>query len=442
MERGFASAGSGGSVDPVTSTGPSGKLRDQAGTDDGSLARRSSEVRQFTTSLTVPLSNEDQTVQSMADVSPTKWHLAHTTWFFEAFVLGRFARGYEPFHPAYSYLFNSYYEAVGPRHARSERGVLTRPGVDEIADYRAFVDAKVLDLLASGDHADELAATMEIGLNHEQQHQELLLMDIKHVLSCNPLDPSYEVAANRTPSEPRPLGWVDHDGGLVSVGHDGDGFAFDNEGPRHRTYVQPFAVADRPVTCGEWLAFMADGGYERSELWLSDGWATVHDRDWKAPSYWRQDDAGGWSTFTLYGREPLDPDAPVSHISYYEADAYAHWSGWRLPSEVEWELAIGPTTRVDKRAHGLEPVTRSVDLAPTASGEVWEWTGSAYLPYPGYRAPAGAIGEYNGKFMVNQHVLRGSACITSPGHDRPTYRNFFPPVSRWPYTGLRLARDS
>jgi ergothioneine biosynthesis protein EgtB len=426
----------------VTSTGPSGKLRDEAATHDGSSASRFSEVRRFTTSLTVPLTSEDQTVQSMPDVSPTKWHLAHTTWFFEAFVLGRFARGYEPFHPAYSYLFNSYYEAVGPRHARSERGLLTRPGVDEIVDYRAFVDAKLLDLLASGDHPDELGSIMEIGLNHEQQHQELLLMDIKHVLSCNPLDPSYEVAANRTPSVARPLGWVDHDGGLVSVGHDGDGFAFDNEGPHHRTYVHPFAVADRPVTCGEWLAFMADGGYERSELWLSDGWATVRDRGWKAPSYWHQDEAGEWSTFTLYGREPIDPDAPVSHISFYEADAYAHWSGWRLPSEVEWELAIGPTAATDKRTHGLEPITRSVDHAPTASGEVWEWTGSAYLPYPGYRAPAGAIGEYNGKFMVNQHVLRGSACITSPGHDRSTYRNFFPPVSRWPYAGLRVARDS
>jgi ergothioneine biosynthesis protein EgtB len=392
--------------------------------------------------LAEPLSAEDQTVQSMPDTSPTKWHRAHVTWFFETFLLGPSQPGYKPFHPEFGYLFNSYYEAVGSRHPRPQRGLVSRPGVDEITRYRAHVDEAMGELL---DQVDEGATAdlVELGLNHEQQHQELLLMDIKHVLSRNPLAPAYRRGAS--PLGPGPTtaapatGWLEHPGGLTEVGHAGGGFAFDNELPRHGVHLRPFALADRPVTCGDWLAFIDDGGYERADLWLSDGWNALPPETPRAPLYWEADEDGQWQVFTLGGLRPVDPGEPVCHLSYYEADAFAHWSGARLPTEAEWEAAAA-----------LHPAGDTFDLGrlhPTlvpgspSFGQVWEWTASAYLPYPGFRPAAGAVGEYNGKFMVGQHVLRGGSCVTPEGHARTTYRNFFPPAAQWPFTGCRLARD-
>jgi ergothioneine biosynthesis protein EgtB len=377
------------------------------------------DVRSTTEALTAPLSAEDQTVQSMPDVSPTKWHRAHTTWFFETFVLGR-DPSYRVVDESYAFLFNSYYEAVGPRHARVERGLVTRPGAAEIGVYRERVDAAMAQLLRDGTGGD-VAWIIELGLHHEQQHQELLLMDAKHVLSCNPTLPAY--GPHPWPSSGAGVaGWADHDGGIVEIGHDGDGFAFDNEGPRHDVLLQPFRVSTSLVTCGEWQAFIADGGYERPELWMSDGWATVQAQGWHAPAYWHRVD-GDWHVFGLDGLAPADPAAPVVHVSWYEADAFARWAGRRLPLEAEWE-AVAP--------------------APGAAGwygAAWQWTASPYAPYPGFRPAAGAVGEYNGKFMVNQQVLRGSAAVTPPGHARRTYRNFFPPSARWAYGGVRLAAD-
>ncbi len=403
------------------------------------------QVRSLTEALAAPLSAEDQTAQSMADVSPTKWHRAHTTWFFEEFVLGPHAPGYQPFHDGYRYLFNSYYEAVGERHPRAERGVVTRPGIAEIAEYRRHVDEAMTDLLDGG-VAAPVAALVELGLHHEQQHQELAVMDIKHVLSRNRLDPAYRNAVGDIgPSTTRPLGWVEHAGGLVEIGHDGDGFAFDNEGPRHQVHLAPFALADRALTDGEVAAFVADGGYRRPELWLSDGWARVQAERWEAPLYWQAEDDGSWSQFTLAGRHPLDPAAPACHLSYYEADAIARWAGARLPTEAEWEAVAG-TRPMDGRFLDLDvlapqPANPTVAGPQQLFGDVWEWTSSAYLPYPGFRTAPGAVGEYNGKFMVNQHVLRGGCCATPPGHVRTTYRNFFPPHARWAFSGARLARD-
>jgi ergothioneine biosynthesis protein EgtB len=405
---------------------------------DATLAERYASVRALTEVLAAPLSGEDQTVQSMPDVSPTKWHRAHTTWFFETFVLSRANRRYRFFHPDFRYLFNSYYEAVGARHPRGDRGLLSRPGIAEIADYRRHVDAAMSDVLDT--LSPELSSLVDLGLHHEQQHQELLLMDIKHVLSVNPLRPAYRAQLLHGTASDRPLGWIDGAGGLVDVGHDGSGFAFDNESPRHPVHLLPFALADRPVSCGDWLAFIADDGYRRPELWLSDGWATVQAERWDAPLYWEQGDTG-WHVFTLSGMKPVDPAEPVVHISYYEADAYAHWSGARLPLEAEWESLAAPG----------EPRGRFLDLdvlhprAPEVDaslfGDVWQWTASAYLPYPRFCPAAGAVGEYNGKFMVNQHVLRGGCCATPAGHIRATYRNFFPPSARWAFSGARLARD-
>jgi ergothioneine biosynthesis protein EgtB len=422
----------------VPPTSPAYAPAPAPGRSVGALGARYRTIRDYTESLAAPLSAEDQTVQSMPDASPTKWHRAHTTWFFETFLLEPHLPGYRAFDPAFGYLFNSYYEAVGARHPRAERGVVSRPGIAEIAAYRRAVDAAMNELmgrLAAGTGDDDgdgaLVDLVELGLHHEQQHQELLLMDIQHVLSCNPTAPAYDAAApavtapgaawmdltNRMPE------WCAHAGGLATIGHDGDGFAFDNESPRHRAYLAAHELATRPVTCADWLAFVDDGGYERADLWLSDGWAAVHEGAWDAPLYWRRD-GDTWSVFSLRGSGPIDPSAPVSHVSYYEADAYARWAGGRLPTESEWEAGVAA----------------SPTLA-ASTGSVWEWTSSAYLPYPGFRPAPGAVGEYNGKFMVNQHVLRGGCVATPPGHLRLTYRNFFPPSARWPFTGLRLARD-
>jgi len=396
-------------------------------------------IRDLTEALAAPLSPEDQTVQSMADVSPTKWHRAHVTWFFETFVLAPNLPGYQPFHPDFGYLFNSYYETVGKRHPRPDRGLLTRPGAAEIGQYRRHVDEAMVAFVGAA--PDDVLALVELGLHHEQQHQELLLMDIKHVLSVNPLSPAYRDLPPGPPAVARPQGWVEHPGGLVEIGHDGAGFAFDNEAPRHAEWLEPFALGDRVVTNGDWLAFVDDGGYRRPELWLSDGWAAIQAAEARAPLYWRWRD-GAWTEFTLAGAEPLDPARPVVHLSYYEADAYARWADARLPTEAEWE-AVAAAHPV--RGRSLDPDRLRPETGPAGDlglfGDVWEWTSSAYLPYPGFRPAAGAVGEYNGKFMVGQHVLKGGSCATPAGHVRPTYRNFFPPGAQWAFSGLRLARD-
>jgi len=353
---------------------------------------------------------------------------------------------YQEYHPAFAYLFNSYYEAQGDRYPRPARGLVSRPGTEEIAAYRRHVDEHMLRLLQRppDEHVQFLA---ELGLHHEQQHQELLVMDIKHVLSMSPLNPVYAAIdrpASAPRSDPDPVpghaAWIGHGGGDVTVGHDGEGFAFDNEGPAHTVRLVPFEIAERAVTCGEWLAFIDDGGYRRPELWLSEGWATVQAQGWDAPMYWRPADGGAWSLFTLSGRRAIDPTEPVCHVSYYEAEAFARWADARLPTEFEWE-AVAATRPVTGRF--LDPASPHprTSIEPSFYGDVWVWTASAYLPYPGFRPWAGGVGEYNGKFMVNQHVLRGGSCATPDGHLRATYRNYFPPATRWPFTGLRLARD-
>ena len=400
-------------------------------------------VRDLTEALAAPLSAEDQTVQSMPDTSPTKWHRAHTTWFFDEFVLQPHHRRYETFDPAFRFLFNSYYEAVGPRHPRAARGVVSRPGIEEVAAFRTHVDAAMVDLL-DGDPPPEVLALVELGCNHEQQHQELLLMDIKHALAQNRIDPVYRPA--RPSSEPSTaLDWVEHPGGKVVIGHDGEGFAYDNEGPSHPVWLEPFELASRTVTNGEVLAFIEDDGYARSDLWLSDGWATVQAEGWEAPLYWRSEDAD-WSVFTLGGRLPVDPHQPACHLSYYEADAIARWLGARLPTEAEWEAVASSQppagNLLDIDVLHPRPAADDGSGALQLYGDVWEWTGSAYLPYPGFAPAPGAVGEYNGKFMVSQHVLRGGACVTPAGHVRSTYRNFFPPSARWAFSGVRLARGA
>lgn len=410
----------------------------------GALVDRFLDVRAQTEALAAPLSAEDQQVQSMPDVSPTKWHRAHITWFFETFLLVPHQPGYERVEDSYNFLFNSYYEAVGARHPRPDRGLITRPSNDEVTDYRRRVDESMvgfIETVAAG--RPELLELVELGLHHEQQHQELLLMDIKHVLSRNPFAPAYRTQARR-PAGPVPsLGWVDHDGGLVEIGHDGDGFHFDNEGPRHQALIHPHRLADRLVTAGEWLDFMADDGYHRPELWLSDGWHHICKAGWEAPEYWRVGD-DGWELHTLNGVVPVDHAEPVVHVSYYEADAFARWAGHRLPTEFEWEAhaATQPVVGNLLPTAALHPLPADgVGDVQQLFGDVWEWTASAYAPYPGFRPVAGAVGEYNGKFMIDQQVLRGGACVTPGGHVRSTYRNFFPTHTRWMFSGVRLASD-
>jgi len=408
------------------------------------LRQRFAGVRGFSETLIAPLKPEDCVIQSMPDVSPTRWHLAHTTWFFETFVLKAFLPKYEPLHPAFEVLFNSYYNTVGEQFPRSRRGLLSRPTLEEVKDYRCAVDEHVVDLLAKPSiNATEIARVMEIGLQHEQQHQELMLTDIKHVFSCNPLHPVYrERTCGQGSGETLPLSWLSFGEGLFQIGHDGAGFAFDNEYPRHRTFVESFQLADRLTTCGEFLDFIEDDGYARPELWLSEGWRLVGEEGWQAPLYWSNRD-GQWQQFTLEGMRGIERNEPVCHVSYFEADAFARWSGARLPTEAEWEIAARsqPTEGNFVESEALHPVPcgKTVGLRQIF-GDVWEWTSSQYSPYPGYFAAEGALGEYNGKFMCNQFVLRGGSCATSQSHIRPSYRNFFPPDARWQFSGIRLAR--
>lgn len=404
--------------------------------------------------LASPLSDEDQTVQAMDDASPTKWHLAHTTWFYEAFLLRKHLQGYTPYSEAFDYCFNSYYETAGERHPRASRGLLTRPGAAEVRDYRAHVDEALNELCASSAWNDpEVQALVELGINHEQQHQELLLTDILALFAVQPLRPAYQTPRPREvtrEAKRKAADFIAFEGGLHDIGHDGDGFSYDNEGPRHRALIHPFKLATRCVTNAEWLEFMSDGAYAEPLLWLADGWAAVKENGWQAPGYWqREGEDGGWRQMTLEGLLPLDPDAPVSHVSYYEAEAFARWAGKRLPTEFEWEHAAAPVPLTGNTAGSRAFRPRATEKAPTAEnglqqmfGDVWEWTSSAYLPYPGYRPPAGAIGEYNGKFMCSQQVLKGASCATADGHTRRTYRNFFYPGQRWQFMGLRLAEDA
>jgi ergothioneine biosynthesis protein EgtB len=394
---------------------------------NASLLHHFDAVRQHSESLAALLSAEDQAVQSMPDASPIKWHLAHTTWFFEQFVLRTARPDYQIFDPDFGFLFNSYYEAVGPRHARVARGMITRPSAAQVSDYRAHVNGAMRDVLTEApadlDDLDDLADLVVLGLNHEQQHQELMITDITHAFAQNPLLPA-AIPGWGLPVQARrdPPGWVEFAGGLVEIGYSGENFHFDNEGPRHSVWLAPYALADHLVPCATMLDFIADGGYQTPTLWMADGWAQVQAQGWTAPLYWRQLDDQYWG-FGPGGSAPIDPQAPLVHISWYEADALARWAGARLPTEAEWEAAYG-----DPRLAAM-------------TGVVWQWTESAYRPYPGFRPVAGAIGEYNGKFMINQMVLRGSSAATPVGHKRASYRNFFHPDKRWQFSGLRLARD-
>ncbi|HEX4586119.1 MAG TPA: ergothioneine biosynthesis protein EgtB [Burkholderiaceae bacterium] len=402
-------------------------------------------VRSASVQLAGELSAEDQCVQSMPEASPIKWHLAHTSWFFEALVLQAHDPGYRCFDERYARLFNSYYEALGPRHARELRGLLTRPSHRDVLRYRRHVDRAVAKLVGAGAAGGQATPLLELGLNHEQQHQELMLTDIKHAFYLNPLRPAYRRLEPAAVREPAPLRWDAHRGGVQQVGHAGSGFAFDNESPRHAVLLRPFQLASRAVSCAEYLDFVLDGGYRRPELWLSDGWATVKKQGWDAPLYWEADGGGRFNVFTLHGTQPLNPGEAVCHLSFYEACAYASWAQARLPTEFEWEAAAAawpglPPGATSPRLHP-EPAD-AVGGSASMRAAVWQWTRSSYDPYPGFRPSADPVGEYNGKFMVGQLVLRGGSFATPPGHIRITYRNYFPPGARWQFSGLRLARDA
>jgi ergothioneine biosynthesis protein EgtB len=408
---------------------------------DEALAARFAAVRSYTRELAAPLSSEDAGAQSMPDASPAKWHLAHTTWFFETFVLKPHRADYEVFHPRFEYLFNSYYRGVGELHPRHQRGLLTRPSVHEVMAYRSYVDRMLIDVLLRDGLPDAALDLLELGLHHEQQHQELLLTDIKHLFSMNPLMPEYR-PQNLMAAEAPSLHWHRHEGGIVDIGHNGRGFAFDNEGPRHQVLLRPYALASRVVTNGEYAEFIRDGGYRDPRLWLSEGWAQIEAQGWQHPLYWNH---AGDAEYTLHGVHALDPNRPVCHIGFFEADAYARWAGARLPTEFEWEHAAA-----DQRVSGqfadqpdgeIHPRVVTEHSSVPLYGSVWCWTASPYVAYPGYQPDPGTVGEYNGKFMSNQWVLRGGSCASSRSHLRSTYRNFFPADARWQFSGLRLAKE-
>ncbi|QFT87508.1 Iron(II)-dependent oxidoreductase EgtB [Bacillus sp. THAF10] len=409
-----------------------------------SIAQRFMSVRDRTMKLVQPLETEDFIIQSHPDVSPPKWHLAHTTWFFERFVLKEYFENYKEFHPTYDFLFNSYYETVGPFQPRHQRGVLSRPSVKDIFQYRSYVDNCIVDLLfQESEDTEKIHSLIEIGMQHEQQHQELILMDVKYNFFVNPLHPVYQKEQPFSSVKKEPT-FLTYDGGLVDIGHNGEGFAFDNEGPNHKVWLEPFKMSDMPVTNGEYLEFIEAGGYKKAFYWLSDGWNTVKKNNWQAPFYWIKDDNGEWSIFTLSGIRKLDPNEPVVHVSFYEADAFSRWKGMRLPTEAEWEhaargLKISGNTMDTGSYH---PVSSKGTESTYMFGDVWEWTASAYSPYPGSKPLEGALGEYNAKFMCNQMVLRGGSCATPLDHIRHTYRNFFPADKRWQFSGFRLAEDA
>lgn len=419
-----------------------------------SLSSRYARIRADTQALTEPLSEADCQVQSMPDASPVKWHIAHITWFFETFLLERFEPNFKPHHASFRVLFNSYYNGIGHQHPRSQRGLVTRPSLAEVLRYRAAVDDRVQQLLPTA--TAEMIEVVELGLQHEQQHQELLLTDVLHLLSCNPIEPVYRPRWPLSAVSPALPGWVEHAGGAVDIGHEGAGFAFDNEGPRHRHWLRPYALARRLVTHGEWVDFVADGGYTDPRWWLAAGWDWARANQIASPLYWRREDAGdAWRVFTLHGSVPLDPHTPITHVSLYEADAYARWrsaqqgESLRLPTEFEWEHAAAPLfdsgvaagNFVESQALHPVPAARAGQGLVQLYGDVWEWTSSSYGAYPGFTAWDGAVGEYNAKFMVNQTVLRGGSCATPRSHIRASYRNFFPADARWQFNGLRLAKD-
>ncbi len=423
---------------------------------DQLLAQRFLQVRSQSVALAVPLSAEDCQAQSMPDASPVKWHLAHITWFFETFILERFEAGFKAFNPAFRVLFNSYYITVGDKHPRPQRGLLTRPSLEEVKLWRTHVEERICALL-SQPHDEQIDALVELGIQHEQQHQELLLTDVKHLLSCSALQPVYAKAWPLASVAATPAQWVGQNGGLQSMGHAGDSFMFDDETPRHQHYLAPYALMNRLVTHGEWLEFVNSGAYRDPQWWLSAGWDWVCGQSIEAPLYWRQDTNGDWTNFTLHGRVRIDPHTPIVHISYFEADAYARWKsntdqawhGARLPTEGEWEMAasmheheyIAQGNFVETRALHPMPVAKPREGLMQMMGDVWQWTASSYSAYPGYQPWEGAVGEYNGKFMVNQYVLRGGSCATPRSHIRASYRNFFPTDARWQFTGLRLAKS-
>lgn len=411
------------------------------------LSEQYQSIRQFTERLCEPLIIEDYIIQSMPDVSPTRWHIAHVSWFFETFVLNPYASNYKPINPKYKYLFNSYYIAVGERYPRPLRGLLSRPNVHEIFEYRKHIDENMMVFINQIDDAKltELTLLIETGLHHEQQHQELMLTDIKHVFSVNPLYPVYREVTRPQVDEVAAMKWIPYEEGIFSIGHGDNSFCYDNETPRHRVFLEPFEFGSRLITNGEYMDFMEDDGYKRADLWLSMGWDTVNQNEWESPLYWLKQD-GEWYEFSLNGLQKVNPHEPVCHVSYYEADAFARWKDARLPTEAEWEVVaqdavIQGNFVDDGMYHTAALIEADANKPAQMYGDAWEWTQSSYSPYPGYKAPKGAIGEYNGKFMCNQFVLKGGSCATTLSHIRPTYRNFFYPPDRWQFMGIRLVKD-